>query len=130
MYRVTGTDRWDELQAAAERAVALNRNFSGFTIERPSDGAVEGTVRLRSRGHDRSAITRRIVAPIRAVFHRAGVTPNRIMLLQQTVLPTGRNKTLTEGRTPPGTFATAELRQMLADGATMDGLAGGGIVSG
>lgn len=122
VYHITGRGNWEELRHAAERAVRLNRNFTGFDIEPPADGEDSGVARLRSSGHDRSAISRRIVSPIRALFQRAGVTHDRITLMQQTVTPNGRSLKLNEGRTPKGTFATAELPEMLADAAKVDEL--------
>lgn len=120
VYEVSGPDRWEELEAAAARAVKLNRNFTSYQIEVPAEGQTFGTVRLCSSGHNRSAIARRIVAPIRAVFHRAGVTPDRIRLIQQTIRPSGRHLTAEQGRTPKGTFASQELGQMLADAAKLE----------
>jgi hypothetical protein len=121
-YLVTGHEKWTELEAACERAVRLNSNFQGFAILPPSEEEDHGFVSLRSGGHDRTAITRRILAPIRSIFHRAGVSIDRIHLIEQRVVPNGRHKTLAEGRTPQGTFADGSLRQMLRDHASVEEL--------
>lgn len=121
-YRVTGSVGMEELEAACERAVKLNPAFSGYGI-----GATEDDdgfyVCMRSEGHDRSAITRRIVAPIRSVFHRAKISTDRISLIGQRVMPTGRSLSHEEGRTKKGTFADESLSTMLADAARVEKLA-------
>lgn len=119
-YQVTGTDSWEELEAACERAIRLNKNFTNFALLPPGGGEEHGYISLRSSGHDRSAIRRRIVAPIRSIFHRAGVAPSRIMLIEQRVLPNGRHLTVAEGRTPKGTFADESLAEMMSDAAGGD----------
>lgn len=120
-YSISGRDGYEELEAACERAVMLNPHFSGFEI---GDGETDDTfyVALRSTGHDRSAITRRIVAPIRSVFHRAKISTDRIQLIGQRVMPTGRSLSHEEGRTPKGTFADESLSAMLADAARVEKL--------
>lgn len=120
-YQVSGTERWQELEAACERAVRLNPHFTNFAILPPGDGEDHGYVSMRSAGHDQSAIRRRIMAPIRAVFHRAKVTTDRIMLIEQRVVPNGRHLTVAEGRTPKGTFADESLAEMMADAAKVKG---------
>jgi hypothetical protein len=116
-YRVTGHECWAEMEAACERAAALNKNFTGFAILPPGDEEEAGYVVLQSTGHDRSAITRRILAPIRSIFHRAKVAPERINLIEQRVLPNGRALTVAEGRTPKNTFADPSLREMMREHA-------------
>lgn len=122
-YKVTGAAGREELEVACERAVQLNPAFSSYEL-----GLYDGEddehllVVLRSTGHDRSAITRRIVAPIRSVFHRAKIDPSRISLIGQRVMPTGRSLTAEEGRTRKGTFADESLIQMLADAARVERL--------
>ena len=112
-YKVTGHENWAELEAACERAAGLNKNFTGFAVLPPGDEEEAGYVVLQSHGHDRSAITRRIMAPIRSIFHRAKVDPQRINLIEQRVLPNARALTVAEGRTPKYTFMDASLREMM-----------------
>jgi hypothetical protein len=120
-YRVNGFEGAEELEAACERAVQLNPAFSSYNIDTfDDDGGLY--VRLRSTGHDKSAITRRIVAPIRSVFHRAKISTDRISLIGQRVMPNGRSLTAEEGRTKKGTFADESLIQMLADAARVEKL--------
>lgn len=119
-YQVSGTEKWQELEAACERAVRLNPHFTNFALLPPGDSEEHGYVSMRSSGHDASAIRRRIVAPIRSVFHRAGVTTDRIMLIEQRVVPNGRSLTHAEGRTPKGTFASESLAEMMADAAKLE----------
>ena len=119
-YRVTGHEGWAEMEAACVRAAGLNKNFTGFALLPPGEEEEAGYVVLQSHGHDRSAITRRIMAPIRAIFHRAKISTDRIQLIEQRVLPNGRALTVAEGRTPKNTFTDGSLREMLRDGATME----------
>lgn len=117
-YRIMGHDGWDELEAAAARAVTLNRNFSFQAVLRPDGGGADigyGFLTLRTTGHDKSAITRRIVAPIRSIFIRAKVTSDRIQLISSRVMPTMRSATVEEGRAPMGTYTPPELKHILAD---------------
>lgn len=120
----------DAFEAAAERTAALNKHLSGYDVgptipagggngsRMPvGDDAQSFTARLYSGGHDRSAITRRIVAPIRNLFHRAGIPVTSIHLTGTRIMPTGRSLTADTGRTPKGTFTDPSLRQMLADDA-------------
>lgn len=118
VYWITGREKHEDLEAAADRAHNLNPHIASYQLDAEENGL---TLRIRAQGHDRSAVARRLVAPIRAIFHRAGVTPDLITLRQQTVLPNGRHKTLADGRTPKGTYATQELGQMIADAAKMGG---------
>lgn len=121
VYRITGRDNWDALDAACRRATTLNSaTFSGYTIEAPTEDSDEGIVRLRATGHDRSAITRKVVAPIRAVFLRAAISHTRIQLMQQTITPTRRNLTLDQGRTPMYTYATSDLQRMMDDAGRVE----------
>lgn len=117
VYHITGNAGLEDLEAAASRAHTLNANIGGYQVEADGDDI---TVRIRSKGHDRTAVARRLVAPIRAIFHRAGIATSRITLYQQTVLPNGRHKTAEQGRTPAGTFHTAEIHQMIGDAAMLD----------
>jgi hypothetical protein len=119
-YRVTGHEGWAEMEAACVRAAGLNKNFTGFALLPPGEGEDAGYVVLQSHGHDRSAITRRIIAPIRAIFHRAKVAPERIALIEQRVLPNGRALTVAEGRTPKNTFTDPSLREMMKDNAKVE----------
>lgn len=119
-YKITGGEGWAELQASCDRALKVNQRFTGFDVLPPGDGETHGYVIMCTEGHDRSAIVRRMVAPIRAVFTRARIASTRIQLMEQRVLPTKRNLTLAEGRTPPGTFADASLAEMLRDAAAAD----------
>lgn len=121
-YRVTGREGYEELENACERAVLLNPHFSsyGMGADDDDDGFF---VCMRSTGHDRSAISRRVVAPIRSVFHRAKINPDRILLIGQRIMPTGRNLRHEDGRTPKGTFADESLSTMLADAARVEKLA-------
>lgn len=119
-YQVSGGENWPELEAACERAIRLNKNFTNFALLPPGDDEDCGYVSMRSAGHDQSAIRRRIMAPIRAVFHRAGVTTDRIMLIEQRIVPNGRHLTVAEGRTPKGTFASESLAEMMADAAKVE----------
>lgn len=119
LYGAEQRDTAAAIRAAGERAVKLNKNFSGFSIDAEGeDGRVR--VALRSTGHDRSAIVRRIVSPIRSIFHRAGVASQRIHLMEQRVVPNGRSLTLEQGRTPKNTFTDPTLRSMLADAARLE----------
>lgn len=118
-YRVTGIEGWDALQASGTRAAELNKNISYFNVGR-ADTDDGGYVVIRSGGHDQSAIVRRIVSPIRAIFHRAKIDTARIQLIGQRIMPTGRSLTHEEGRTPKGTFATESLVDMLADAAKVE----------
>lgn len=118
-YQVTGREGWAEIQAACERAAALNKNFTGFAVAPPSEEEEAGYVVLQSHGHDRSAVTRRIMAPIRSIFHRAKVAPERISLIEQRVLPNARALTVAEGRTPKYTFMDASLREMMHEHTKM-----------
>lgn len=118
-YQVSGHDGWNELEAACVRAAAMNPHFTGFGILPPGEDEEHGYVALRSSGHDRSAIRRRIMAPIRSVFHRAKISTDRIMLIEQRVLPNGRSLTTEQGRTPKGTFADESLGEMLSDVAKL-----------
>lgn len=120
-YSIQGYEGYEELEAACERAVQLNPAFSGYELGGGEDDS-RFYVALRSTGHDRSAITRRIVAPIRSVFHRAKIDPCRISLIGQRVMPNGRSLTADEGRTRKGTFADESLIQMLADAARVEKL--------
>lgn len=115
-YRITGREGWDRLEAACERAAKLNPRFSGYDITLPSVND-DGTISLRSVGHDRTQIVRRMVAPIRAVFHRAQIHWTRIHLIEQRVMPTKRNLTKETGRTPMNTYADPSLREMLKEHA-------------
>lgn len=118
-YRVQGREGEAELEAACARAVQLNPHFSSYGIGAADDD--DGFyVTLRSVGHDKSAIARRIVAPIRSVFHRAKIDTGRIQLIEQRVMPTGRSLTAEEGRTRKGTFADESLNEMLADAARVE----------
>lgn len=119
-YRVSGHEGWAEMEAACERAAALNKNFTGFALLPPGEEEEAGYIVLQSAGHDRSAIVRRIMAPIRAIFHRAKVSTDRIQLIEQRVLPNGRGLTVAEGRTPKNTFTDGSLREMLKDHAKFD----------
>lgn len=120
-YRVAGGDGRGELEEACIRAVALNPHFSSYELLTYDGGGDEHFyVTLRSVGHDKSAIARRIVAPIRSVFHRAKIDTSRIQLIGQRVMPTGRSLTAEEGRTRKGTFADESLNEMLADAAKVE----------
>lgn len=114
-YRITGSGGWDELEAAAQRAMAIGRHFSGYHIAPwPADND-SGYLILRSTGHDKSAVTRRIIAPIRNLFIRAGISNDRIQLIGSRIMPTMRSATVAEGRAPVGTYTPPELKHMLAD---------------
>jgi hypothetical protein len=116
-YKVTGHDSWDRLEEACNRAARLNKNFTNFAVLPPGEGEDYGLVLLCSAGHDQSAIRRRIIAPIRSIFHRAGIEGARISLIEQRVAPNGRHRTVAEGRAPKGTFMADSLGDMLADAA-------------
>lgn len=121
-YRVTVVDAaaWTALADAAERAVRLNRNLTSYRIDTPEEGQEEGFIHFTSCGHDKTAIVRRIIAPIRSVFTRAGIDASRVQVVATRILPNGRSLTAEQGRTPKGTFTDPMLRQILADhGATM-----------
>ena len=118
-YLVSGHEGWAELEAACERAASLNKNFTGFAVLPPGEEEEAGYVVLQSTGHDRSAIVRRILAPIRAIFHRAKIAPERINLIEQRVLPNGRALTAAEGRTPKNTFTDGSLREMMQEHANL-----------
>lgn len=121
-YSIRGYEGYEELEAACERAVQLNPHFSGYEMGAGEDDS-RFYVALRSTGHDRSAITRRIVAPIRSVFHRAKIDTGRISLIGQRIMPTDRNLRHEDGRTRKGTFADESLSTMLADAARVEKLA-------
>lgn len=124
-YRITGLTEagWELLAAEVAKTGALNKRITSHEIMPPTDSDLSGGyIVLVSGGHDRSAITRQIVRPIITMFHRAKVATHQIQLTGTRILPTGRNATLAEGRTPQGTFTDPALGQMLADhGATLRG---------
>lgn len=115
----------DAFEASAERTAALNRHLTGYGVGELVTDRFDFLasqepwfpVQLYSGGHDRSAITRRIVAPIRNLFHRAGIPVTSIHLTGTRIMPSGRSLTHDTGRTPKGTFTDPSLRQMLADDA-------------
>lgn len=114
-YIVTVTDEQHAaLDAAAQRAVALKTQIARYTLSSTADGKAILNV-TSAPGHDRTAITRRFAAPIRALFTRAKIPVKHIQLISSLLVPTARSLTLAEGRTPPGTFTDPALRQMLAD---------------
>lgn len=122
VYKITGCspEQWQQLQAAVDYVTAHNENFSHAEILPPGEQDTFGYAVMRSTGHDKSAIMRRIVRPIRAVFIRAQIPIANVQLVSNSILPTGRNLTADEGRTPKGTFTSPMLRDMLADhGATL-----------
>lgn len=113
-YAVTVTDtQHEQLDAAATRAVELNPYITWYQLSEIRDG--RATLAIRSGGHDRSQITRRFVAPVRALFTRAKIPVRHVQLISSLLVPTARSLTLAEGRTPQGTFTDPALRQMLAD---------------
>lgn len=117
-YRVTGLTEagWELLTLEAEKTVALNKTLVSCEVTPPTDSDTDGGyVVLVAAGHDRSMIVRRIARPIIGFFNRAAVASRSVQLIGSRILPTARNLTLAEGRTPPGTYTDGALRQMLAD---------------
>lgn len=113
-YAVALTEEQREaLDVACDRAMTLNRNITGYQLSEIRDGSA--ILAIRSGGHDRSQITRRIVHPIRSVFTRAKIPARNVRLISSLLVPTGRSLTLEQGRTPKGTFTDPALRQMLSD---------------
>jgi len=128
-YKITGASpqQWAALETACERAHRLNRNLAGYTLSPPQEDEESGQAVFLSTGHDQSAIKRKIVAPIRILFLKAGIVVDKIQLTGTRVLPTGRSLTLEQGRTPKNTFTDPNLGQMLADhGATLKPSSPGG----
>ena len=119
VYRVAVTDeQHQQLDAAAQRAVTLNRHITGYQLADPIDGYT--VLAIRSGGHDRTQISRRFVAPIRSIFTKAKIPAQKVQLVSSLLVPNGRSLTLDTGRTPQGTFTDPALRQMLRDyGATL-----------
>lgn len=120
-YQVTGAsqEQWSRLATHCERVKQLNSALVGYDLQVPTEGDV-GHAIFRSAGHDQSAIKRRLVAPIQAAFYKAEIHVRMIQLIGTRILPNGRSKTLSEGRTPKNTFTDPSLGQMLADhGATL-----------
>lgn len=114
-YTISGVtpEQVEALEFQCARTATLNRHLTGYEVGDLVNGDLE--LLLRSGGHDRSAIVRRIVAPIRGIFARAKIPIASITLTGSRIMPNGRNLTLAEGRTPKGTFTDPSLRQMLAD---------------
>lgn len=128
-YKITGAsaDMWEALEAACHRAARLNPAFVDYSLYPPQGDEDSGQALFVSRGHDQSAIKRRIVAPIRTLFIRAKITVPMIQLTGTRVLPNGRSLTVAQGRTPKYTFTDPNLGQMLADhGATLNASSHGG----
>lgn len=107
-------DQHAALSEAADRAVALKTQIARYTLSTVADGKAVFNV-TSAPGHDRTAITRRFAAPIRALFTRAKIPAKHIQLISSLLVPTARSLTLEQGRTPSGTFTDPALRQMLAD---------------
>lgn len=119
VYRVAATEEQHAaLDAAATRAVTLNRNITSYQLAPLTDG--HAILAIRSGGHDRSQITRRFVAPVRSLFTKAKIPAKSVQLVSSLLVPNGRSLTLETGRTPQGTFTDPALRQMFRDyGATL-----------
>lgn len=129
-YKITGAsaDMWEALEAACVRAAKLNPAFVDYALYPPQEDQDCGQALFVSRGHDQSAIKRRIVAPIRTLFLKAKIAVPMIQLTGTRVLPNGRSLTVAQGRTPKYTFTDPNLGQMMADyGATLKQSSPGGV---
>lgn len=123
MYKINTVDNddWARLAAALGYVAAHNDAIVFHEILEPGDGDTHGYVIIRSSGHDRAAITRKIIRPIRAIFIRAKLPTDKVQVVSSSIRPTGRSLSLEEGRTPKNTFTPPMLRDMLADhGATLE----------